>query len=173
MHVELAAGETISAARDPIWYSEALIARPIDGGTRWDAPDGGVLRFSPGPCANVTELQADGSGLVIAASLVLLWVGQLHLDPLEAFPGLALASGEARFWLSYPGYPEGWPYRNSRKSCPSVVVDPALVVWVKPGGMLPQPVPGPAGRDWLRLTAADEAQLHTWSDSGRQTGTMR
>jgi hypothetical protein len=56
LDVNLEPGQHFFAARDPLWLSEGLVSRPVDGGIRWDAPAGGTLRFGIESGANLARL---------------------------------------------------------------------------------------------------------------------
>lgn len=164
--VELTAGQHIYATRDPIWLSEGLTGSSIDGGSRWESPSAGTLRFGTGVGAMVVpfESAADGSALVVATELILLWTGDLRFGSpdLPGISGLATVSGDGKLWMLAPGYRSDWPHRlRSSRRFPAVV-DPARLVWVRPGAVSLTPAPGPAGHPWLRLDPTATALLHTW-----------
>ena len=146
--VELAAGQRIYATRDPVWLSEGLATSPVDGGTCWNSPGPGMLRFGTGSGVDVVRLDVagDGSVLVVAAELILLWTGdaQFGSPELPGISGLAQVSGDGRLWMLVPGYRSEWPHRlRSSQRFPAVVNLPTRSSgWSMPPSTCVRPVAG-------------------------------
>jgi hypothetical protein len=166
--VDLAAGERICAARDPIWITEGVTCAVVPGGARWQADDGGTLSFGTGSGANIRALSTSESPWVVATDLVLLWTPEVRFDPLPwpSAPRFARASGEGRVWLLVPGYPvlPGYRLQGQYQAGPpksAVAADPAQLVFVKGADAL-VPAAGPRGEQWVRLAPDADALLQSW-----------
>jgi hypothetical protein len=166
LDVNLEPGQHFFAARDPLWLSEGLVSRPVDGGIRWDAPAGGSLRFGIESGANLARLEVnpDGDVLIVAAGLALVWTGDVQLGAPgpPGLPGLTQVSGTGQIWLLVPGYASVWPHKVLSSNRFPILADPARLVWVRPGATPLTAAPGPGGRAWARIDGTATAVLHTW-----------
>jgi hypothetical protein len=167
--VVLAPGQCIFARRDPVWFTEGLVATAVPGAVRWDAPAGGIMRFvCQSESGSFFPLRRDHLPVIAAVQLVLLWDGDIHFDALDlpGVPGLASVAGSGRVWLSALGTIDRWNrvnphYRTWDASFPAGLVDPAHLAYVRaaPGDL--QPTAGPGGRTWIRISSAAEVYTHS------------
>ncbi len=133
--------------------------------SRDDPPGTEMLRFGTGSGADVVQLDVagDGSALVVSAELILLWTGEAEFGSpcLPGISGLTQVAGDGRLWMLVPGYHSEWPHplRSSRRF--PALVNPARLVWVRPGATSLAPAAGPGGRTWLRIDGTARALLHT------------
>jgi hypothetical protein len=170
--VNLAPGQSVNATRDPLWFAGGVAANPTDAGTHWQAQNDGTLCFGTDG-ATATSLWTNRFGVdyhnVVALDLVLLWTPTLWFEPLNlpGVPGLARVGGTGWLWLLLPGgavFPD--PVDGGQTT--EVTADPARLAWIQTAAQRArqpslEPVPGPGGRTWLRITGAGfQCALHSW-----------
>jgi hypothetical protein len=173
LDVKLRAGQSICAARDPLYFSDGLGFGPVGGGTRWHASREGDMCFATDG-AFVARLEIAKGPYVVASDLAVLWTSGVRMEPLDlpGVPGFARASGDGALWLLMPGGEVFLPNHVFGEDTP-VVVNPAQLAWARnpatdPGSRASLTVtPGPSGRMWLLAGGNPlEFRMHGTARSG-------
>jgi hypothetical protein len=131
LDVKLKAGQSICAARDPLFFSEGLVFSPVAGGMRWVSPGEGELCFGADG-ADVAKLEVAKGPYLVATELVVLWTDGVRLqrEDVPGVPGFARTGGEGQLWVLLPGEKARMPLRVFGGQ-PDIVVDPARLAWAR------------------------------------------